>query len=261
MSIRNYLTPFDDNLEGLIHDDVQTYIFDYKKMNIYNKKIPIPAQKVWVETPKLKMIGKLLLPNKQAGIISLLLYDQDPEIEKFRLFIEKIEDKIFDIVEGISENEMTFRSSIKYSENYYPTFSIQLPYNKKDNNLEFLFNIYDANNRKISYEKIISGSYIKTFIELSDVWMNATEFGINWKVLQMKIYPEFNFHSCLFEDGVPDHGKTNIPLAPLPPFPPSPPSSPPQPKVKNNIKFVPTIGELLNIRNNLKKIKNECDEM
>src|SRR5579885_1069922 len=122
-NINNYLTSQEDSLDGLVHDDIQSFILDYKKINIYNKDILIPAQKIWIETPKLKIINKLFLPHKQKqyGLLSVLLYDLDPEIDKFKSFIKKLEDKIFDLIEKISDKELIFKSSIKYSNYYFPT--------------------------------------------------------------------------------------------------------------------------------------------
>lgn len=263
-SINNYLTSFEDNLNGLIHDDIQSYISDYKKINIYNQNIEIPAQKIWIETPKLRTTSKLFLSNKQKqyGLLWLLLYNLDSEIGKFKSFIEKLEDKIFDLVEGMTDKELTFKSSIRHSESYYPTFSIQLPYVKKNNEIEFLFDIYDSNNKKVSHEKIISGSFIKAFIELNDIWMSETEFGLNWKVLQMKIYPEFNFQKCLFANDsiefIDDKKYKNEII--IPPTPPPSPSPHKQKHKNDNLKFVPTVGELLSMKNNLKKIKENCSE-
>lgn len=262
-NINNYLTSLHDDLLNLIHDDIQPYFSDYKKINVYNNNIKIPAQKIWIETPKLKMTGKLYLSNKQkqCGLLSLLLYELDPEIEKFKLFIENIEDKIFQIVDEISNKSLIFKSSIKHSDNYYPTLSIQLPLIKGNDDTEFLFNIYDSNNKQTSYEQLISGSFIKSFIELSDIWMNSLEFGLNWKVLQMKIYPEFNFKKCLFLNDTNDKIIKNSNKEPKSQSPSIFPKKLKLHITKENLKFVPTINELLKMKNNLKKTENQNDNI
>jgi hypothetical protein len=82
--INFYLTDIDDTLENLICDDSQGYNGDYKRMNIYNKNITKQLQKVWLLTPKLKLLGKIFIPSKtkQIAFMSLILYELDHEIRK-----------------------------------------------------------------------------------------------------------------------------------------------------------------------------------
>ena len=196
-NIENHLTNINDNLDKLIHDDIQSYIGDYKKINIYNNNIQVPLQKIWLLTPKLKMNGKIYVPNKQkqSGLLTLILYDLDPEVKKFKQFIINIEEYITNIIHSLGYDNLTLKSCIKCSDTFFPSLTVQLPLNKKDND------IYDVNNKKIKCDEIENGSFVLTYIELTDVWINSKDYGINWNVLHTKIYPEFNFKKCLFTDG------------------------------------------------------------
>jgi hypothetical protein len=201
-NINQYLTNITDSLDKLLYDDIQTYIGDYKKLNIYNNNIAKPLQKIWLLTPKLKMLGKIYIPNKQkqVALLTLILYELDSEIENFRNFLNDIEERIKKQINDMGYDNLTFRSSIKYSENFFPSITLQLPFTKKGDDIEFNFDIYSDKNKKIKLDDIESGSFIRAYIELCDIWLNNKDYGINWRVLQMKIYPEFDFKKCLFDD-------------------------------------------------------------
>ena len=202
-NINFYLTSLNDDLNNLVHDDLQSYIGDYKKINIFNQNITSQIQKIWLLTPKLKMLGKIFVPskNKQVALLSLILYDLNPEILKFKQFINSVEEKISDVIKKMGCDNIVLKSCVKTSTNFFPSLTISLPFTKNNDDIIFNFNIFDNNNQKIQLSDIDSGSFIKSYIELSDIWVNTKEYGINWKIMQMKVYPEFDFQKCLFTDG------------------------------------------------------------
>ena len=194
-SIEARLTQINDDLSNLIHDDIQSYVGEYKKINVFNNNIKIPLQKIWLLSPKLKMLGKVYILGKQkvSGTLTLILYELDSEIKKFRDFIDNLEAKAGEIICDILEYELNLKSLIKSSDTFFPSLTLQLPFEKK--------NIFDTNNELINYDAIDSGSFIIAYIELSDIWLNSSCYGINLTVLQMKAYPEFDFTKCIFKDG------------------------------------------------------------
>lgn len=266
--INLHLTNLDDKLDNLLFDDSYSCNDTYKKMNIYNNSISLPVHKIWLELPKLKMLGKInkINNNKDKSILllSLILYDKDPNIKKLIKFIRTLEEQIVNHMSTIN-NDIILKSCIKNSDKFFPTINFNLPLNKQDL-LEF--DIYDINNKKINYEKIELSSFIKLFIEITDIWMNNKEFGINWKFLQMKVYPEFNFNKCLFTDGPinnnndPDYHFVDVKNT-------SPPPPPPLPVIKKNNdnitknnsigSFAPSVSELLNIKNKLKSVNDKIE--
>jgi len=283
-NINTYLTNIDEDINNFKHDDIQPYILDYKRMNIFNSNIKRPGQKIWLLTPKLKMLGKIYIPNnkKQVALLSLILYEHADDVKKFKEFIENLELYITTIIHEKYDDELTLKSCIKNCETFFPSFTIQMPFVNKSSDIKFNFDIYNVNNKKISYNDIESGSFTKSYIELSDIWISGKEFGCNWKVLQMKVYPEFDFNKCLFDDGKindddedDDDIQNNIPK-PLKfikksnhkelSIPPPPPSLPSQPQIKkSNMKieqkhkmsFTPTAQELTNMLSKLKKIQKD----
>lgn len=257
MSIDDYITSIDDTLDNLIHDNIQKYVSDYKKMNVYNNNIKIPLQKIWLLTPKLKMCGKMY-KQKQSINVSLILYELDPVVKKFRMFIDNLETKVLSILETKIDNKVLLKSCIKSTHNFFPVLILQLPINK-----HFIF---DNNNEPISYEDVVGSSFVTACVELCDVWLNDEHYGINLNVLQMKVYPEFDFTVCIFDNIKKTEMKKGLP--------------PPMKKVidkpkviekekekekesepykisdeASSFSFVPSIKDLLSIKKSLKSIK------
>jgi len=92
------------------------------------------------------------------------------------------------------------KSAIKANGDFPPLMNLQMPCEKSDDCYEFLFHIYNHMNKRVNLNIINSGTYVSAFIELTDVWINSKECGFNWNILQLKVYPEFNFNICLFDD-------------------------------------------------------------
>ena len=197
-NINAYLTNTNEKTKNFMHDDIKPYILEYKRMNLFNMRIKRPKQKIWLKTPKLKMSGNIYNNKKQSSLLSLILYDQDEDIIEFKEFIENIESFVTSIIHEKYDKNLTLKSCIKY-EFPFSSITIQLPFVNKNSNIRYSFDTYDINNNKISCDEINSESFVIAYIELSDVWINSNEYGINLKVLQMKIYPEFDFKKCVFE--------------------------------------------------------------
>lgn len=256
MNINDYLTSLDDQFTNLFHDDPQSYILDYKKMNIYNKNIQHPLNKIWLLTPKLKLSGKIYIPNKQkqVAIMSLVLYELDDDIKQFIECIKRIENYVSLEMTNLGHHELTLKSCIRASNNFFPLLTLQMPFDTNAN-LEFPFGIYNTKNKMIKYNEIENGNFIGLYLELCDVWMNSKEYGINWKILQMKAYPEFDFTKCVFNDidyvFVDDEPELLIPPAPLM----SKFLFTDEQKTPEHKSYIPTIDELVNIKSKLKSIK------
>jgi len=188
-----------DNLD-IVRSDVQNYGPKYKKINIYNRSIATPLQKVWLKTPKMKIFKPTFNPNNDGKSVTLtiLLAPNTANIKKFKNFIKKLEQKVASLID--LTNDQSIRSSIRSAEGFPDNLTVKMPYIKEGGCYEFLFHIYNSENKRISIKTLESGTYISCYIELTDVWISDVEFGFNWNVLQMKLYPEFDFSKCLFVD-------------------------------------------------------------
>ena len=282
------------NFDDIIFDSIIPYHQKYQKINIYNKGIKEPFQKIWLKTPKVRVSTTFSLNLEQIKKACPLYvnFDKfDEEYKKFYEFVAKLENKMEDHVKSNLKEDITFRSSI--SNTNYPQMSLQMPFIKKNNNIEFMFQIYNHRNKKINLKSLEGNAYISAFIELTDIWIDGQKFGYNWNILQMKIYPQLEFTRCLFIDEeeeiivineenecyhcmyCPNYHATTTYNNILPPAPfsaqpihscPPPPPLCPPPKLLSNSKdeiksvvhrFIPCELDLLNAKNKLKKISDD----
>lgn len=210
-NINDFLTNFsDDDLSGIFISDTSYHTDKYDKINVFNKAIKSPMHKIWIKTPKLKIFNNInpaFFNGNKNVTVSVLLSSHDPVTKKLYYFIKKLERKLFALIkDSFDVQNIKMKSSISSSPDYPPTFKLRLPYNKiNDNTVDFDFHIYNWLNKRININSLHSGSFISSFIELSEIWINQDKFGFNWNVLQMKLYPQFDFSVCLFDDYVPDN--------------------------------------------------------
>lgn len=200
LNMNELITDYTNNLPDIILSDIQNHGPKYKKVNVYNNSIKSPLQKIWIRTPKMKIFKPTFNPtaDKKSVSLTILLAPNTKDIKRFKIFIKKLEQRIASLI-NLSDQH-TIRSSIKSSDNYADNFTIKMPYTKINDCYEFSFHIYNIDNKRVSLKMLESGMYTSCYIELTDVWISDIEFGFNWNVLQMKLYPEFDFSKCLFLD-------------------------------------------------------------
>ena len=73
----------------------------------------------------------------------------------------------------------------KQGESYPPNMRAKFP-TKKD---VFLGDIFDANNDPVQMDAIVPGCHVDAILECVGMYFVAREFGVTWKVLQLKVYP------------------------------------------------------------------------
>jgi len=256
--ICGHLTNFDDELDCLVATEPKNYINDYQKIDIYNSRINIPAKKIWIKLPKMKVYNNIYIPNKLKGLatISLILFNGEPKVGLVIDFIARLEKKLEEILKDI-DDDFLLESSVR-KRDLYDTFSLQVFFERRNGIVHFMLPIFNENN--VVVNNLDSVGFLEAFIELSEIWIKGLKCGSNWRVLQMKTYPEFDFQKCLFGGGF-FQSTTQI-------QPPQPPSYLPQ-NLKTQIKqdeeidlkkgnrqlFVPTVNDLIAGLGNLKKVK------
>jgi len=99
---------------------------------------------------------------------------------------------------GYSEKKKTFKNSYNFNKNkskVYFYFGIQV----LNNNPEI--SIYDWKKDEKSYNYITPQSRAYSLIWLKNIWLKGRKIGLNWVILQMKIYlPIYKIKECLIED-------------------------------------------------------------
>jgi hypothetical protein len=250
-TIKSHLTQYDDKLDKLLLEYSYTTKNDTKRYNLYNQNINFPLHKIWILTPKLKIIRKsstLKRNNMEYCLLTLALNENDPQIKKFHEIIQRIENYL---TEKINPDELlTLKSCIKLDNNSINTITFSVP-------IKHQIGIYNTDHKETNLDQIHHNNYLIMYLELNTVWENTEKYGMNWQILQMKVYPEFNFKTCLFDDiviPIDDHVKT-IPKTPSLNIPPPPPIQKNKPNDSDKHgSFVPSVEQLLTARNTLKSV-------
>lgn len=180
--------------------DVQSFVYSEPKPNTNGGQTVFindaNRNKIRIHTPKCYIPFGISEFNKKYSLNFSLNSDTDA-MKNFKKLLKDIDNN--NIKEGVKNSEKWFNK--KYNEttinelyntcikqtnpNYPPNFKAKLPC--KNGNFEG--SIYDTNRNEISMCKIQKGCYAEAIIELSGVYFVNKEFGISWKVIQLKLYP------------------------------------------------------------------------
>lgn len=165
--------------------------------------IPIRSKnrEIYIKTPKIVAPFGLNIYITESNekyyyyVISFTDADIDPNIEKFYHFLRKIEEFCKSIVktnlikwgcEYLFES-LNFKSCFKENESA-PLFRLKITHTGKQ-----LTELYDELGQLQEIEDIESHvtqhCQIISLIELNNIWINSTEYGVTWKVHQMRVYP------------------------------------------------------------------------
>lgn len=252
-----------------------------RSMGIYYKKCGKAERcKIIVKTPKMLTpfpIKEFDYDGKKSFFLSLSfntmtsLYNED-DIKKFYSFIKTI-DKTN--VETVSDNikewklprKIRYKKTIKKTSESFPSYmNIKLPTDSKDN---FLFDIYDDEAKRASEDILGIRSIVSVVMELTDLKFTNKQYRANWTVLQIRKFKsyspiqEYFLSGCFIVDE--DDSEDNVYSKLVPKYTPpcqitntGPPPPPPPLVIKKepsiNRGYVPTLGDLLGAKNNLKKI-------
>lgn len=257
--ISDHITDYNNKIKDLIHDDIKSCGNKYSKIQFFNNDIKIPMQKIWLLLPKMRLYNQPVIwkSDKPSSVkIQLIIH---PEMIAIIDFMKDLEERIFKTVKtmpsNINNNNLTYESSIMNidSAKCYSTLCFQIPYECENEQHIYQLPIFNNQNKLDQSIDLVSGMFIAACIELSDVWISAIKLGFNWKVLQMKAYPEFDFSKCLFDID-------NIP-------PPAPMLILPKPKhntdrhsPKKPELFVPNVSDLIKMKQLLKPCQNKNSE-
>jgi hypothetical protein len=216
------------------------------------------------------------------------LYNEN-EILDFYKFIRKIDSTNEEIVEDHKKDwhlpkDLTYCKSLKKTGDYPHFINVSLPYDEKNG---FLFHTYNENAKKSDIDIIEKRCIVSVVLELTDLKFSDTEYRAGWTVMQIRRYKpyspiqEFFMTGCylcdqddpedtVYSEIISRYQKAMLTPLPLqmqyipPPCPPStlpvppPPSSlqQQQPSVTKSSFKPPSLQELLNGKNSLKKSKS-----
>ena len=134
-------------------------------------------------------------------------YNFEKKTKEFVNKVEKIDTYIQNKVKKIYKNKYKQKNFINTSNNYnnkvYFYFNIQF-YNNKP-----ILDIYDSNKIQKDLNYLIEYSHAYSLIWLKNIWIKNNKIGLNWVILQMKVYlPIYKIDTCLIIDD--DDEKTQI---------------------------------------------------
>jgi hypothetical protein len=90
-----------------------------------------------------------------------------------------------------------YNSSLKQNNpKYPPMLKAKLPCKSG----VFVGEIYDKNRTLIDMSSITKGCYVEAIIELTGIYFVAKEFGMSWKVIQLKVFPSEKLTGYAFND-------------------------------------------------------------
>jgi len=160
---------------------------------LYNKR------KMIIQTPKSTFLRRPLqfMNDNHYMKVSLLFsyYIFNPNIKKFIDKIIVLEKQLEDIYNSSGKK---FKRSINFSKDKQSAF---LNVNIQVFNNSPIISIFDNNKKSVSLDYILPNSRALNLIYMKDLWENKRNIGINWLILQSKIYlPIFEIKECLIVD-------------------------------------------------------------
>ena len=185
------------------YNELSKYNLSYINSNIYNNKSTIKCYlnnlnkntNIFLKTPKCELGS-----NINSGFIVISIINNDKN-NIFINFIKKIEKET-----GLYIKNKLKKKNIKLYSNFINDNK------KKDNiNIKYIFkilknhntfNIFDHNGNILDNNKLEMYSNIILLIKLQNIWIDFEKnlYGLNWRIYQIKIYPDINLNKCLIFD-------------------------------------------------------------
>ena len=188
--------------------DIQNIVIKKPRI-LYNNTITCPVkynknQDLIIQSP-LCYIPKI--PNKNSKqILTTLLttdYSYNENTKKFinnLLLINKIiQDSYKNITKLVNQHENnTFHNSIninRQANNYYLNLTVQ------SKNQDMYINIYNSYNQSVNEDYIVEQSECYALLHLKNIWINENKYGLNWEIVQLKVYPPiYKLEQCFIYD-------------------------------------------------------------
>lgn len=159
-------------------------------------------QEIYIKTPKIVVpFGLNTYTSEQNEqhyyfVISFTDMDIDPNINKFYQFLQKMEIFCQNMVKlNMSKwgcdylfEGLSFKSSFKEADGAIPLFKLKI--NSTGKQQSELYNEYGESILMHQIDNhITERCQVISLLELSNIWIKPTEYGITWKVQQIRIYP------------------------------------------------------------------------
>ena len=171
--------------------DVYSYKNNYKINCLLNKKSII-----------IKTAKNQLMSNLNSGYIVIELNNHNKKNEILGEFIKKIE------IDAGDKIKLKLKKKYKLHTNFVGENNKYIFKNNDENMV-----IFDKNKKILHKSTVEIYSDIILLIKLQDIWINTEKktYGLNWVLLQCRIFPKFNYKECILFDSDDDEKQdTNI---------------------------------------------------
>ena len=168
------------------------------------------SEKIVVQTPRCALPFGLNVFESNQGkkySLDLSLRGNSAPVCKFTKFIQDLDDhntqQAFKNSESWFKKQLDesiidelYRSTLKTQKNHCPIMKAKLP----TRNDVFLGDIFDQKKCKTNMDCIQKGCSVQAIIECVGMYFVAREFGITWKIIQLKVYPPNRLTGYSFVD-------------------------------------------------------------
>jgi hypothetical protein len=198
------ITKYDYDLNKFFYDDEISIADSRSKIKIFRSGEGFKYNRIFLKTPRMRLAFDP--KNNKYNTITLALHPLTEEIKDFYNFIKQV-DKLNKkkILEIVNNKKIKYRSNIikKKKTNYrYIQF-----------NLSNSCTIFNNNRELSSLSDMTIQNDVKLLIELNHIWIKDNKCGSSWEVYQIKYYPFLiNLEDCfILSDDEEDEGsnKTN----------------------------------------------------
>ena len=183
-----------------INNLLKCNIFYQKKMAIFQTPLClIPSfndTKKYKNIIRFKLITTDFLYNQKTKEYIKMLDEIDTFIKNY--YERKIKEKLKNKTEPISFYKSYLENNNKT--NVYFTYNIQI-YNNKP-----IVDVYDYNHHLKPFDYILPNSECYCLLWLKNIWINENKYGLNWEIIQIKVFPPIHIlEYCFIDDNNTNH--------------------------------------------------------
>lgn len=123
----------------------------------------------------------------------------DPKVDEFRDFLSALD--LQNVQKAVNNNTSWFKKSLSAeavqelynpslkqpNDKYPPMFRARFPTHPDTG--AFMGDVYDKNRNLVHERVITNGCEVEAIVELVGLYFVAKEFGMSWKVVQLKVFP------------------------------------------------------------------------
>lgn len=184
----------------LVNGTIKCNIFYQKRMAIFQTPLCLVPSlndiKKYKNNLRFKLITTDFLYNEKTKEYIEMLDKIDTFIKKY--YQKKIKNKLENQNEPMSFYKSYLENSHKT--NAYFTYNIQI-YNNKP-----IVDVYDYNHCLQPFEYIIPDSECYCLLWLKNIWINGDRYGLNWEIIQIKVFPPiYKLEYCFIDEDITNH--------------------------------------------------------